>query len=103
MSSNPNQGGGNAAGSDYLDKAFNAVAGKFGGAQGKKIAANKGMSEKIVCCFFPLSPPPPFYLPYLPTDPHIDCMHTLGQPQPQPQRERLKWRQRERGGERDKS
>ncbi|EMD68507.1 hypothetical protein GGP41_003279 [Bipolaris sorokiniana] len=47
MSSNPNQGGGNAAGSDYLDKAFNAVAGKFGGAQGKKIAANKGMSEKI--------------------------------------------------------
>jgi len=33
---------------DYLDKAFNAGAKKFGGAQGQKIANNRGMSEKIV-------------------------------------------------------
>lgn len=45
---NPNQGGA-AGGDDYLDKAFNAGAKKFGGAQGQKIAANRGMSEKIVC------------------------------------------------------
>ncbi|KAJ4350900.1 hypothetical protein N0V95_004348 [Ascochyta clinopodiicola] len=32
---------------DYLDKAFNAGAKKFGGAQGQKIAGNRGMSEKI--------------------------------------------------------
>lgn len=67
MSSNPNQGDG-AAGSDYLDKAFNTVASKFGGAEGKKIAANKGLSEKIVC-FSPLPYPfPPsfhLFLPYL--------------------------------------
>jgi hypothetical protein len=46
----PNQGpaGANAGGNDYLDKAFNAVASKFGGAQGKKVANNKAMSEKIV-------------------------------------------------------
>lgn len=46
MSHNPNQGG--AGGDDYLDKAFNAGAKKFGGAQGQKIAGNKAMSEKIV-------------------------------------------------------
>lgn len=34
---------------DYLDKAFGAGAKKFGGAQGQKIAGNRGMSEKIVC------------------------------------------------------
>jgi hypothetical protein len=45
---NQNQGGA-AGGQDYLDKAFNAGAKKFGGAQGQKIAANRGMSEKIVC------------------------------------------------------
>lgn len=33
---------------DYLDKAFNMGAKKFGGAQGQKIAGNRGMSEKIV-------------------------------------------------------
>ncbi|KAL1800725.1 hypothetical protein ACET3X_001067 [Alternaria dauci] len=43
---NPNQGSA-AGGQDYLDKAFNAGAKKFGGAQGQKIAANRGMSEKI--------------------------------------------------------
>jgi len=32
---------------DYLDKAFNAGAKKFGGAQGQKIAGNRAMSEKI--------------------------------------------------------
>jgi hypothetical protein len=42
---NPNQGGA-SGGQDYLDKAFNAGAKKFGG-QGQKIAANRGMSEKI--------------------------------------------------------
>ncbi|EUC41844.1 hypothetical protein COCMIDRAFT_105139 [Bipolaris oryzae ATCC 44560] len=46
MASNPNQGNA-AGGNDYLDKAFNTVANKFGGEQGKKIAANKGLSEKI--------------------------------------------------------
>jgi hypothetical protein len=45
---NPNQGGA-AGGQDYLDKAFNAGAKKFGGAQGQKIAGNRAMSEKIVC------------------------------------------------------
>jgi hypothetical protein len=43
---NPNQPGGQK--DDYLDKAFNAGAKKFGGAQGQKIANNKGTSEKIV-------------------------------------------------------
>lgn len=33
---------------DYLDKAFNAGAKKFGGAQGQKIAGDKAKSEKIV-------------------------------------------------------
>jgi hypothetical protein len=46
---NPNQGNAaGAGGQDYLDKAFNAGAKKFGGAQGQKIAGNKAMSEKIV-------------------------------------------------------
>jgi len=40
---------------DYLDKAFNAGAKKFGGAQGQKIAGNRAMSEKIVR--FSLLPP----------------------------------------------
>lgn len=53
---NPNQGGA-AGGDDYLDKAFNAGAKKFGGAQGQKIAANRGMSEKIVCTLHT----PPFW------------------------------------------
>lgn len=60
MSSNPNQGNSAAGGNDYLDKAFNTVASKFGGAQGKKIAANKGLSEKIVrflSTFLPFSLP----------------------------------------------
>jgi hypothetical protein len=39
---------GQAGGQDYLDKAFNAGAKKFGGAQGQKVANNRGMSEKIV-------------------------------------------------------
>lgn len=34
---------------DYLDKAFEAGAKKFGGAQGQKIAGNRATSEKIVC------------------------------------------------------
>ena len=41
----------NAQGSgqqDYLDKAFNAGAKKFGGAQGQKVAKNGRLSEKIV-------------------------------------------------------
>jgi hypothetical protein len=42
---NPNN---NAGQEDYVDKAFKGVANKFGGAQGKKIAGNRGMSEKIV-------------------------------------------------------
>jgi hypothetical protein len=42
---NPNN---NAGQEDYVDKAFKAGANKFGGAQGKKIAGNRGMSEKIV-------------------------------------------------------
>lgn len=51
MNNNNNvQGGGQQ---DYLDKAFNAGAKKFGGAQGQKIANNRGMSEKIVS-FAPL-------------------------------------------------
>ena len=33
---------------DYLDKAFNAGAKKFGGAQGQKVAGNRALSEKIV-------------------------------------------------------
>jgi hypothetical protein len=45
MNNNPNAAGGQQ---DYLDKAFNAGAKKFGGAQGQKIAGNRGMSEKIV-------------------------------------------------------
>ena len=52
---NPNHGAGaGAGGQDYLDKAFNAGAKKFGGAQGQKIAANRGMSEKIVSSDNPL-------------------------------------------------
>jgi hypothetical protein len=42
---NPNN---NAGQEDYVDKAFKAGAKKFGGAQGQKIAGNRGMSEKIV-------------------------------------------------------
>ncbi|KAL5115490.1 hypothetical protein ACEQ8H_006631 [Pleosporales sp. CAS-2024a] len=38
---------GSAQKDDYLDKAFNAGAKKFGGAQGRKIAGNKALSEKI--------------------------------------------------------
>lgn len=46
MNNNNNaQGGGQQ---DYVDKAFAAGAKKFGGAQGQKIANNRGMSEKIV-------------------------------------------------------
>lgn len=45
MNNNNAQGAGQQ---DYLDKAFNAGAKKFGGAQGQKIANNRGMSEKIV-------------------------------------------------------
>lgn len=37
----------NPGGDDYLDKAFNFAATKFGGAQGQKIANNRGLSEKI--------------------------------------------------------
>ena len=33
---------------DYVDKAFAGVAGKFGGAQGQKIAGDRAKSEKIV-------------------------------------------------------
>jgi hypothetical protein len=48
---NPNNAQGAGAGQqDYLDKAFAAGAKKFGGAQGQKIAGNRAMSEKIVCC-----------------------------------------------------
>ncbi|KAH7378673.1 hypothetical protein BKA66DRAFT_466428 [Pyrenochaeta sp. MPI-SDFR-AT-0127] len=49
MSANPNpQGTAPAAGGqDYLDKAFQTGAKKFGGAQGQKIAGNRAMSEKI--------------------------------------------------------
>lgn len=52
----------NAQGSgqqDYLDKAFNAGAKKFGGAQGQKVAKNGRMSEKIVrrsLCHIPTVP-----------------------------------------------
>jgi hypothetical protein len=42
---NPNAGN---QGQDYGDKAFGAVAKKFGGAQGQKVANNRAMSEKIV-------------------------------------------------------
>lgn len=45
MNNNNAQGAGQQ---DYLDKAFNAGAKKFGGAQGQKVANNRGMSEKIV-------------------------------------------------------
>ena len=38
---------GGAGGNDPLDKAFNTVATKFGGAQGSKVAGNKALSEKI--------------------------------------------------------
>ena len=51
MDPNNNPAGG-AQKDDYLDKAFNAGAKKFGGAQGQKVAANKGMSEKIVRLVF---------------------------------------------------
>lgn len=43
---------------DYLDKAFNAGAKKFGGAQGQKVAGNRALSEKIVR-YLPFS----FYYP----------------------------------------
>jgi hypothetical protein len=45
----PNNPQGGAGKDDYLDKAFNAGAKKFGGAQGQKVAGNRAMSEKIVC------------------------------------------------------
>lgn len=45
---NNNQNVQGAGQQDYLDKAFAAGAKKFGGAQGQKIANNRGMSEKIV-------------------------------------------------------
>lgn len=49
MNNNNNAQGAQGAGQqDYLDKAFAAGAKKFGGAQGQKIANNRGMSEKIV-------------------------------------------------------
>jgi hypothetical protein len=59
MNNQGNNGG--AGGQDYLDKAFNMGAKKFGGAQGQKIAGNRGMSEKIVCFYppFPLLSWPP--------------------------------------------
>ncbi|KAL6705310.1 hypothetical protein ACN47E_007120 [Coniothyrium glycines] len=44
---NPNTNTAPAGNQDYLDKAFNAGAKKFGGAQGQKIAGNRAMSEKI--------------------------------------------------------
>ncbi|KAJ4320244.1 hypothetical protein N0V94_003508 [Neodidymelliopsis sp. IMI 364377] len=44
---NNNNGAQGAGQQDYLDKAFAAGAKKFGGAQGQKIANNRGMSEKI--------------------------------------------------------
>ncbi|PVH95316.1 hypothetical protein DM02DRAFT_675564 [Periconia macrospinosa] len=44
MNSNNPQG---ADKPDYLDKAFEAGAKKFGGAQGQKVAGNRAMSEKI--------------------------------------------------------
>jgi len=47
---NPNAGNSGAGGQDYLDKAFNAGAKKFGGAHGQKIAGNRATSEKIVSC-----------------------------------------------------
>jgi hypothetical protein len=47
---NPNAN--NAGGQDYLDKAFNMGAKKFGGAQGQKIAGNRATSEKIVSTHF---------------------------------------------------
>jgi len=46
MNNNPQ--GGAAGGQDYGDKAFGAVAKKFGGAQGQKVANNRAMSEKVV-------------------------------------------------------
>lgn len=48
MNANTNQAGAPTQKDDYLDKAFNAGAKKFGGAQGQKVAGNKAMSEKIV-------------------------------------------------------
>lgn len=48
----PNNPQGGAQKQDYLDKAFGAGAKKFGGAQGQKIAANRGLSEKIVSRLF---------------------------------------------------
>ncbi|KAJ4392771.1 hypothetical protein N0V91_011266 [Didymella pomorum] len=44
---NPNNNAAAGGQQDYLDKAFAAGAKKFGGAQGQKIANNRGMSEKI--------------------------------------------------------
>jgi hypothetical protein len=49
----------NGGGQDYLDKAFNMVARKFGGAQGTKIANDRAKSEKIVR-------PPYYHVPFLP-------------------------------------
>ncbi len=48
MNNNHNNNVQGAGQQDYLDKAFAAGAKKFGGAQGQKIANNRGMSEKIV-------------------------------------------------------
>lgn len=65
MSTNPQPtttGTGAAGGQDYLDKAFEQGAKKFGGAQGQKIAANRAMSEKIVCLLpFPFPAFPSFH------------------------------------------
>ncbi|CBX98008.1 hypothetical protein LEMA_P094170.1 [Plenodomus lingam JN3] len=47
MNNNGQAAGGAAGKEDYLDKAFNAGAKKFGGAQGQKISQNRAMSEKI--------------------------------------------------------
>ncbi|KAH9880166.1 hypothetical protein J1614_002192 [Plenodomus biglobosus] len=48
MNNNGHTAAGGAGGKeDYLDKAFNAGAKKFGGAHGQKISQNRGMSEKI--------------------------------------------------------
>lgn len=49
---NPNNNAAAGGQQDYLDKAFAAGAKKFGGAQGQKVAGNRAMSEKIVCCLF---------------------------------------------------
>lgn len=35
---------------DYVDKALESAERKFGGAHGAKLAGNRSMNEKIVCC-----------------------------------------------------